>query len=105
MDRREEQGVLIFEKKERQLFEFLSEIISQNIEDKNIILVVNELIQDSNLNEFQKILTLKNTHRKSIVIVGQTDIEEENQTIAIVPTIQEALDFIEMEEIERDLGF
>ncbi|WP_194849959.1 ribonuclease Z [Nonlabens antarcticus] len=54
-------------------------------------------------------LTLSNTHRalkKSLVIVTSAispdDIPDE---LLVVPTIQEAEDIIDMEEIERDLGF
>lgn len=54
-------------------------------------------------------LTLSNTHRankKSLVIVNSAiapgEIPDE---LLVVPTIQEAEDVIEMEEIERDLGF
>ncbi len=54
-------------------------------------------------------LQLSNTHKsanKSFVLVtnkvAYDDVPEE---IVVVPTIKEAHDIIEMEEIERDLGF
>jgi len=54
-------------------------------------------------------LQISNQHRKtkhSFVIVTNK-IEDDNipDELIIVPTLQEAYDIIEMEEIERDLGF
>ncbi len=52
-------------------------------------------------------LTLSNTHRaakKSFVLVtNKVSYDELPDEICVVPTIQEARDLIEMEEIERDL--
>ena len=54
-------------------------------------------------------LQLSNTHRKadkSFVVVSSTvDLDQMPDEIVVVPTLQEAYDIIEMEEIERDLGF
>ena len=53
-------------------------------------------------------LHLSNTHRaanKSFVLVSdRVNYDEVPDEICVVPTIQEAKDIIEMEEIERDLG-
>ncbi len=53
-------------------------------------------------------LRLSNLHRtanKSFVIVTNTiSYDEVPEEITVVPTIQEARDIIEMEEIERNLG-
>ncbi|TKD63437.1 ribonuclease Z [Flavobacterium sp. ASW18X] len=52
-------------------------------------------------------LELSNTHRarkKSFVLVSnKVSFEEIPDEICLVPTLQEAKDIIEMEEIERDL--
>ncbi|MFS4456883.1 ribonuclease Z [Maribacter sp. 2304DJ31-5] len=54
-------------------------------------------------------LNISNTHRsrgKSFVIVtDKVTYEETPEEIIVAPTLQEARDIIEMEEIERDLGF
>ncbi|AWX45669.1 hypothetical protein HME9304_02696 [Flagellimonas maritima] len=59
-------------------------------------------------NDILEFLTVSNEHKvlgKSFVLVtdkvSYDDIPEE---ISLVPSIQEAKDIIEMEEIERDLG-
>lgn len=53
-------------------------------------------------------LEISNTHRGSnksfILVTDKVSYEEIPDEISVVPTIQEAKDIIEMEEIERDLG-
>jgi len=54
-------------------------------------------------------LQISNRHRKSkhsfVIVTNQVDLDEMPAEIIVVPTMQEAYDIIEMEEIERDLGF
>ncbi len=61
------------------------------------------------LEDVIEFLRLSNNHRsekKSFVIVtSQADLDQMPDELAIVPTLQEAYDIIEMEDIERDLGF
>ncbi len=46
------------------------------------------------------------SNKKSFVIICKDiDIDELEEEINLVPTLQEAKDIIEMEDIERDLGF
>jgi hypothetical protein len=40
-----------------------------------------------------------------VVVVGTMSVSQLPEDIATAPTLQEALDIIEMEEIERDLGY
>ena len=53
-------------------------------------------------------LELSNTHRKAnksfVIVTDKVSYDEAPEEICVVPTIQEAKDIIEMEEIERDLG-
>ena len=59
-------------------------------------------------NDLLEFLELSNTHRerqKSFVLVtDKVSYDKIPDAICVVPTIQEARDIIEMEEIERDLG-
>ncbi|WP_299520821.1 ribonuclease Z [Winogradskyella sp.] len=61
------------------------------------------------LEDIIEFLRLSNNHRsakKSFVVVSdKVDLDEMPDEIVVVPTLQEAYDIIEMEEIERDLGF
>lgn len=40
-----------------------------------------------------------------VLVVGDINISEIPQEISVAPTLTEALDVVEMEEIERDLGY
>ena len=64
-----------------------------------------EELSSGNILEF---LQLSNEHRgagKSFILVTEkVSYDEVPEEICLVPTLQEAKDIIEMEEIERDLG-
>lgn len=74
----------------------------------NIIISLTSL-NKINIEDIVEFLQLSNTHRnnkQSFVIVSyKVDLDEVPDEIIVVPTIQEAHDIIEMEEMERDLGF
>lgn len=58
--------------------------------------------------EILEFLEISNKHRKAkhsfVIVSNAIDLEEIPDEIIVVPTLQEAFDIIEMEEIERDLG-
>ena len=71
-------------------------------------LVVNLFSFDTlNANHVLEFLELSNKHRSSrksfVIVTKKVSYDEVPDEICLVPTIQEAKDFIEMEEIERDL--
>ncbi|WP_284652072.1 ribonuclease Z [Flavobacterium terrisoli] len=74
----------------------------------NLIL---DLSYDKNLKmedvkSFTELIKLHKKQKKSIVLVsGSINFNAVPKSITLVPTILEAHDIIEMEEIERDLGF
>ena len=90
-------------------------ILVNNIEQvydtyKNDHLIVNlTSIEEIELQDIIEFLRLSNTHRGSkksfVIITDRVDIDAMPDEICVVPTLQEAYDIIEMEEIERDLGF
>ena len=59
-------------------------------------------------NNILEFLQLSNQHRNSgksfVLVTNKVSFEEIPDEICLVPTLQEAKDLIEMEEIERDLG-
>ncbi|WP_296385860.1 ribonuclease Z [Winogradskyella sp.] len=61
------------------------------------------------LEDVIEFLRLSNNHRSAkksfIVVSDMVNIDEMPDEIIVVPTLQEAFDIIEMEDIERDLGF
>jgi hypothetical protein len=82
--------------------------ISSKYQKNNI--VVNLLkIKSFYLEDLLLFLTISNSHRsnnKSFVIINNAiNPDSIPDEIVVVPTLQEAEDIIEMEEIERELGF
>ena len=74
---------------------------------KNYHLIISlSSIEKISLEEIIEFLRLSNRHRgdkKSFVVVSDmVDLDEMPDEIVVVPTMQEAYDIIEMEEIERD---
>lgn len=57
-------------------------------------------LEFSDLNTYNKEQVLK-----SFVVVGTMSVSQLPGYIDTAPTLQEALDIVEMEEIERDLGY
>ena len=74
----------------------------------NIIVNLSSLgrLQLTDIIEF---LQLSNKHRKAkhtfVIVSSNFNFDEAPDEIIIVPSLQEAYDIIEMEEMERDLGF
>lgn len=63
-------------------------------------------IEDKHLLLFYPLSTDHKRNKKSfVVVVSATDFNAFPDNFIVVPTILEANDIIEMEEIERDLGF
>jgi hypothetical protein len=79
----------------------------KKISNDNLIINLTTL-DKLNSEEIIEFLEISNIHRKSkhsFVLVNNTiDVEETPDEINVVPTLQEAFDIIEMEEMERDLG-
>lgn len=77
------------------------------LREKNIIVDLSsqESFSASALDAFLTISEHHRNNKKSFVIVADTDFNDASEHLIVVPTILEAHDLIEMEEIERDLGF
>lgn len=87
---------------------FIESQVPSKYKGQNVVL--NLLKYDSlELNELLLFLKVSNLHRKtkqSFVIVNDAiSMDEIPYEMIVVPTVLEAGDIIEMEEIERDLGF
>lgn len=90
---------------------FLEKITEQynSYKNTNLILDISEKknVTNKDVLLFGKLSALHKKGKKSFVLVMNENFDFNNATdkIMIVPTLQEAYDIIEMEEIERDLGF
>ncbi|TYA56362.1 ribonuclease Z [Formosa maritima] len=84
------------------------DVVYSRYKNDNIIISLTSLNSIS-LKEIIEFLQLSNTHRKSkhsfVIVSDKVNLDEMPDEIIVVPTIQEAYDIIEMEEMERDLGF
>lgn len=71
-----------------------------------IDLLHNPTIQTRDIELFKELSKQHKKHKKSFVIVAKAiDFNRVSEKIQVVPTVLEAFDIIEIEEIERDLGF
>jgi hypothetical protein len=86
---------------------FLQSIFDQ-FSEKNVVIDLSKY-NDATLPDLLSYLKLSNDHRatkQSFVIVNKSlSSDEIPPELLVVPTVQEAEDVIQMEEIERDLGF
>ncbi|HLW33518.1 MAG TPA: hypothetical protein VKX40_14740 [Aequorivita sp.] len=87
---------------------FIGSQIPSKYKGQNVVLNLSKY-DSLNLSQLLLFLNTSNLHRKtkhSFVIVNDAiDIDEVPFEMVVVPTVQEAGDIVEMEEIERDLGF
>ena len=105
----EEKDTAIIIRKDSETFEELIIQINEQFSafaDKNIIVDLEETeLRPSSLIPFEEMANKHISNKKSFVIVASIDFDEVDDAMIVVPTLQEAFDIIEMEEIERDLGF
>jgi hypothetical protein len=92
------------------LVSFLMKVTHEykSFEKYNIILdiALHKDLTLKQINTFLPLIKLHSKAKKSIVIVADgVNFTNVSEHITIVPTLLEAHDIIEMEEIERDLGF
>jgi len=84
------------------------ETLYPKFEKHNIIIKLSSLGKIS-LQDVTEFLRLSNKHRQAkqsfVVVTNAINADEAPDEIIIVPTLKEAFDIIEMEEMERDLGF
>ena len=80
----------------------------EGLRQKNLALDLGE-ISDLEVGELLQLLPVSNAHRANgksfVVVTPAVSIEDIPEELITVPTLVEAEDLIQMEEIERDLGF
>nr|WP_294777553.1 ribonuclease Z [uncultured Flavobacterium sp.] len=93
-----------------QTADFLMKVTHEHNTFKNSNLIL-DLTHDKSLSledvkSFSELVKLHKKQKKSIVLVSDNvNFNAVPKSITLVPTLLEAHDIIEMEEIERDLGF
>lgn len=104
------ENITIITQENASVIELVKKIESLYPKFKNNNVIVNlNTIKPISLQEIIEFLRISNQHRAakhSFVIVNEgIDVDKTPDEIVIVPTVQEAFDIIEMEDMERDLGF
>lgn len=83
------------------------EQLYNRMKNDNIIVSLTSL-NHIKLEDVLEFLKLSNEHRSTkhsfVLVTDKIDYDEAPDELIIVPSMQEALDIIEMEEMERDLG-
>ncbi|WKW46636.1 ribonuclease Z [Myroides sp. JBRI-B21084] len=105
---KEKNNVVIFKKSAEDFTVFADKIIENDhvFKNKNVLIDLEEIdLRPSQIIPFEAIAVMQKKQKKSFVIVANVDFDEIGEEIIVVPTVQEGFDIIEMEEIERDLGF
>lgn len=99
------QNTLLFKINNRNNYLNSSNEIKSNINIKNIIIDLNEFNFDEIFDDLNNLFTESKNNNRSFVII-KSDYRSEYQSLKmnIVPSLKEAIDIIEIEEIERDLG-
>ncbi|MDT0678216.1 ribonuclease Z [Autumnicola musiva] len=106
----EKDKYLLIENDQDSLTEFASVLTREHavFEDKNVIVDLKKY-DELQLQDLLGFLELSNTHRqhkKSFVIVNNAlHADKIPDELFVAPTLPEAEDIVQMEEIERDLGF
>ncbi|WP_430612368.1 ribonuclease Z [Flavobacterium sp. JP2137] len=107
---KEKGHTLLIKKNEGSLAEFITKINSQYETLKKHNLVI-DLLAEAELDAaavaaFAELAARQSEAKKSFVLVSNAvNYNDFDQELVLVPSIQEAHDIIEMDEIERDLGF
>lgn len=89
---------------------FLEKVTAQyaTFKNQNIILNMSD-DKGITLKDLKLFADLSKTHKKAkksfVIVVNGVDFNAVPEKLTVVPSLLEAHDIIEMEEIERDLGF
>lgn len=92
------------------LASFLTKVTDQYKTFENQNLIIDLLSYDAlSIEDLKLFLPLSKQHKKAkksfVIVVSDFDFNALPEKITAVPSLLEAHDIIEMEEIERDLGF
>jgi len=110
MNLEETEIAIIFKNDKKSIADFFLDFSKKyiNFKDKNIILDFS-MTKEADIENILLFLPLSKQHRNNgmsfVIIVNGIEVDEVPDEIIIVPTTSEAKDIVEMENIERDLGF
>ena len=89
--------------------EFINKVNADfsSFSNNNIIVILSSFVNLSK-SELSEFLLMSNIHRQNghsfVIVTNNIDIDSTPEELIVVPTLTEAKDIIEMEEMERDLN-
>ncbi len=103
-------NICIFTQEKATIVELVKKIESLYPKYKNDNVVVSlSTLKALTVQDILEFLELSNNHRANkhsfVIVSDNVNLDDIPDEIVLVPTIQEAYDIIEMEEMERDLDF
>lgn len=103
-------NVTIITQEKSSIVELVKKIDQQYSKFKNDNLIINlTTLENITLQDILEFLELSNRHRSQklsfVIVTENVNLNDMPNELTVVPTLHEANDIIEMEEIERDLGF
>lgn len=104
------ENFLIISNEEDTLTDFASTLTRNHsdFQSENVVVDLGRFkdLETSQLLAFMELSNVHRTANKSFVLVNDSvGIDELPDELVVVPTLQEAEDMIQMDEIQRDLGF
>lgn len=105
---KEKNNVVVFKQSNEDYTAFVNKIIEQEHIFKNKNIIIDLEHTDLSLSElalFKELADKQRENKKSFVIISKINSDDIADDLIVVPSVQEGFDLIEMEEIERDLGF
>lgn len=103
-------AVAIITHQNESITDFVKEINATYSKFKNHNIIVNlSSLREFSLDDILQFLLLSTKHRAKkhsfVIVTNKFNLNLTPDELIIVPTLQEAHDVIEMEDLERDLGF
>lgn len=89
------------------LSEFITKfsVLHERFKENDVILQ----LKDTSISSIDELVSISEMHRQLnhsfVVVNSQLNQDDFEDDFIVVPTLQEAHDYIEMERIQRDLGF
>ena len=104
-----DENISIITQEKATVIELVKKIEALYPKFKNDNIIVNlTSLNTISLSDIIEFLRISNTHRASkqsfVLVTDKINLNETPDEIVVVPTLKEAYDIIEMEEMERDLG-
>lgn len=110
---KEKGHTLIITSNEETLSEFIEKLEQQyesSFKGANLVIDLTSAsfeVSEEDIDEFESLAVrhIEEANKSFIIVIESIDFNEFDGDLIIAPTLQEAHDLIEMDEIQRDLGF